>query len=315
MAESAAFHLVWVDRDATPDVPARFRVSAYPSVLVLGPGGENIHRWSGFKKAVEFVEELRDARRRAELFAKGEAWDAPRPRPHVPFSGDGVTALDAIPAPSDEVPGGIVRIDGELFVAQGRTVFVLDPKDGAVRRRLALAAVPQDLDTDGASLLVLDANWTMGEPVLRLDPDSGEVIGTIPAPKEMKAKSGSARGLAWRGDSLFVLEIGGKVHEVDGTTGELRRSVVTGLSWVFGLTFDGTCFVTVGRDAVHWLDATTLRPVRGLPSAYRLRTVGFDGERYLMLEQPEFGFGRQHEPIRVWPQTTVIHRLAVGAAK
>src|SRR5690606_346403 len=158
------------------------RVSAYPSLLVLGPGGENIHRWSGFKKAVEFVEELRDARRRAELFAKGEAWDAPRARPHGPFSGDGVTARDAIRGPSDEVPGGIVRIDGELFVAQGRTVFVLDPKDGAVRRRLALAAVPQDLDTDGASLLVLDANWTMGEPVLRLDPDSGEVIGTIPAP-------------------------------------------------------------------------------------------------------------------------------------
>jgi hypothetical protein len=305
---------VWVDRDATPDIPQRFRVSAYPSLLVLGPGGENIHRWSGFQKPAEFLVELRDGRRRAELFAKGEAWDAAPPRPEVPFAGDGV-ALDAIKAPSDEVPGGIVRFGGELFVAQGRKLFVLDPKDGAVRRQFTLPAVPQDLDTDGESILVLDANWTMGEPILRLDPRSGEVTGRIVPPDEMQAKTGTARGLCWHDGRLFVLEIGGKVHEVDGPTGALRRSVVTGLSWVFGLTFDGAHFVTVGREAVHWLDPQTLQPVRALPSAYRLRTLGWDGARYLILEQPEFGFGRAHEHIRVWPRTTVIHRLGVGAAK
>jgi hypothetical protein len=315
VAESRAFHLVWVDRDATPDVPARFHVSAYPSLLVLGPGGENIHRWSGFRKPAEFLVELRDGKRRADLFAQGEAWDAPRPRPDAPFAGDGVAALDAIRAPSDEVPGGIVRLGGELFVAQGRTLFVLEPKDGAVRRESTLAAVPQDLDTDGESLLVLGADWTKGEPVLRLDPRSGAVTGRIAAPKEMQAKTGAARGLCWHAGKLFVLEIGGTMHEVDGATGELRRSVATGLSWVFGLTFDGDRLVTVGRDAVHWLDPDTLRPVRTLPSAYRLRTIGWDGGRYLILEQPEFGFGRRHEPIRVWPQTTVIHRLAVGARK
>lgn len=300
----------------TPDVPERLRVSAYPALLVLGPGEENLHRWSGFKKPPEFLVELADAQRRAERFAKGEAWDAPRPRPELPFAGEDVVTLGAIPAPSDDVPGGLVRIGDDLFVAQGKTLYALDPNDGALRREHALPFVPQDLDCDGEALLVLNSDWTMGAPILRVDPSTGDTVGEIAAPEAMQGgKSGSARGIAWSAGRLFVLEIGGKLHEVDQATGELRRSVVTGLSWVFGLAFDGERFVTVGRDAVHWLDPQTLRPGRSLPSAYRLRTIGSDGSRLLVMEQPEFGFGRAHECIRVWPQRTVIHRLTVRAGK
>lgn len=316
MAQSDAFHWVLVDRDVTPEVPKRLRVSAYPALLVLGPGEENLHRWSGFKKPPEFLVELADAQRRAELFAKGEAWDAPRPRPELPFAGEDVVTLGAIPAPGDDVPGGLVRIGDDLFVAQGRTLYVLDPSDGALRRTHALPFVPQDLDCDGEALLVLDGNWTMGAPILRVDPASGEAVGEIAAPAAMKnGKTGSARGLAWREGRIYVQEIGGKLHEVDPVSGELLRSVVTGLNWVFGLAFDGERFVTGGRDAVHWLDAKTLLPVRTLASAYRLRTIGVDGERLLVMEQPEFGFGRGHEHIRVWPAQTVIHRLTVRAAR
>ncbi len=312
MAQSKAFHWVLVDRDATPDISERLRVSAYPSLLVLGPKEENIHRWSGFKKPAEFLVEVEDGVRRAGLFAKGEAWDAPRARPAAPFAGDDVVALDALPAPSDDVPGGMVRIGDELFVAQGRTLYALAAGDGKVRRQHALPFVPQDLGTDGEALLVLDSDWTMGAPILRLDRATGAEIGRIAAPPEMKTgKTGSARGLCWRDGALFVLEINGKLHEVDATTGALRRSVVTGLNWVFGLAFDGERFVTGGREAVHWLDARTLKPVRQLASAYRLRTLASDGTRLLVMEQPEFGFGRKHEPIRVWPQTTVVHRLTV----
>lgn len=316
MAQSKAFHWVLVDRDVTPEVPARLRVSAYPSLLLLGPKEENLHRWSGFKHAADFLVELADAQHRAKLFAKGEAWDAPRPRPEVPFAGDDVEALAAIPAPSDDVPGGLVRIGDELFVAQGRTLYVLDPSDGAVRRTHALPFVPQDLDCDGEALLVLDGDWTMGAPILRVSPTTGETIGEIAAPAVMKnGKTGSARGLAWHDGHLYVLEIGGRLHEVDPASGELLRSKVTGVNWVFGLAFDGERFVTGGRDAVHWLDAKELLPVRAVESAYRLRTLGSDGERLLVMEQPEFGFGRAHEHIRVWPTKTVIHRLTVRAAK
>jgi hypothetical protein len=307
VARSREFHWVVVDRDRTPDAPKRWHVSAYPSLLLLGPQEQNIHRFSGFKPADGFLVELEDGLRRWALFRDGKDWDAPRPRPEQPFR---VPDGAVVPAPSDDVPGGVERLGDDLWVAQGRTAFALDPATGEIRRQLALPVVPQDLATDGRSLFVVDAAWTSGAPILVLDPKSGAVQRQIVTKANAGARSSGSRGLCWHDGKLFVLEINGNVHRVDPATGDVEQSFTTGCNWVFGLASDGRQFATVGRTAVHFLDPRTLQPVGSVPSHYRLRAIGWDGKRWRILEQPEFGFGRAHEPIRVWPQRTVIWALA-----
>lgn len=306
MAKSSDFHWVLVDRDATPEIPKRLNVSAYPALLVLGPQEENVHRWSGFLKEPEFLVELDDALRRWKLFREGEPWDAPRPRPEQPFAGRDATA---IPAPSDEVPGGIVRCGDELWVAQGKIVYVLDARTHELRREVTLRMVPQDLTTDGKSIYVVDAQWSQGSPIQQLDSVTGNPQRRITTAANRGKPGAGARGICWHDGKLYVLEISGKVHRVDPASGDVEQTFTTGCNWVFGLTFDGQRFVTVGRTAVHFLDPETLQPIEQIDSNYRLRAIGHDGDALLILEQPEFGFGRKHEQIRVWPRKTVIWRL------
>ena len=81
MALSRKFLWVKVDRDVTPDVPKRFGVHAYPTLLTLGAKEEKVHRTSGFKKPPEFRAQLDDALRRVALYKAGKEWDEPNPRP------------------------------------------------------------------------------------------------------------------------------------------------------------------------------------------------------------------------------------------
>ena len=58
VARSKRFVWLLVNRDRTPEVPKRFNVSAYPTLLTLGDGLEKIHRFQGFRKAAEVLAEL-----------------------------------------------------------------------------------------------------------------------------------------------------------------------------------------------------------------------------------------------------------------
>jgi len=92
------------------------------------------------------------------------------------------------------------------------------------------------------------------------------------------------------------------------------RTAACGQRWVFGLAFDGRHLVTVStRKSMHLLDPETFETVRSMATHYPLRAVGFDGGRYLLMEQPVFGHGIRHERMRVWPEETVVHRLRLSS--
>jgi glutamine cyclotransferase len=84
--------------------------------------------------------------------------------------------------------------------------------------------------------------FQIAEAVIRkIDPKSGEVLATIPAPGD-----GGDSGLAWAEGSLWVGQHRGrKIHQVDPETGKVLRTIesdrfVTGVTWVNGELWHGT---------------------------------------------------------------------------
>jgi len=77
--------------------------------------------------------------------------------------------------------------------------------------------------------------------IRKIDPGTGEVLATIPAPG-----NGSDSGLAWAEGSLWVGQHRGrKIHQVDPETGAVLRTIdsdrfVTGVTWVDGELWHGT---------------------------------------------------------------------------
>lgn len=308
MALTESFHLVFVNRDVTPDVTRRFNVSAYPSLAVLGPQDENVHRFSGFKKPDAFRAELEEGLRRYGMFRRGEAWDTPAPRPARIAD---VESIEIIPAPSEEIPSGITWLDGEIQVFQGNTLFALRPEDGSARVRHEFPFSVRDLCTDGTLLYGVEYGWTAGGPIHVIDPATGTVQRRIVTAANAKNRYSAGAGIAFAEGKLYVLEVSGKIHELDPRTGVVRRTMQTSQRYVGGLAFDGQHLVTGSRDGLHLLDPDSGAVVRTLATAYPLRAVGVAAGRYLLMEQPVFGFGREHERIRVWPQQTKIYSLAL----
>jgi outer membrane protein assembly factor BamB len=79
------------------------------------------------------------------------------------------------------------------------------------------------------------------QEVLRIDPETGRVLATIPAPG-----GGGDSGLAWAEGTLWVGQHRGrKIHQVDPKTGAILRTiesnrVVTGVTWIDGELWHGT---------------------------------------------------------------------------
>jgi len=77
--------------------------------------------------------------------------------------------------------------------------------------------------------------------ILKIDPRTGEVIATIPAPG-----NGEEAGLAWAEGSLWVGQHHGRrIHQVNPETGDVLRTIdcdrfVTGVTWVDGELWHGT---------------------------------------------------------------------------
>ena len=77
--------------------------------------------------------------------------------------------------------------------------------------------------------------------IRKIDPASGEVLGTIPAPG-----NGGDSGLAWAEGSLWVGQHRDRrIHQVDPETGAVLRTIefdrfVTGVTWVEGELWHGT---------------------------------------------------------------------------
>jgi glutamine cyclotransferase len=77
--------------------------------------------------------------------------------------------------------------------------------------------------------------------ISKIDPTSGRVISTIPAPG-----NGGDSGLAWAEGTLWVGQNRGrKIHQIDPETGAILHTIesnrfVTGVTWVDGELWHGT---------------------------------------------------------------------------
>jgi len=296
-----------VNRDRTPDLPKRYNVSAYPTLLVLSGDDEKIHRFAGYRKPPEFCAELRDAARRAVLHQSGVPWDEPLPRPPTLASGRRVATF---PAPSEEVPAGATLHRGRLFLAQGGTLHRVDPGTGAREASFPLPANVVDLCSDGTSLFACEYGWTAGAAIHRIDASTGAVEQSIVTEANKANRSLGAKGIAWRAGKLYVLEgMQGRIHELDPATGAVARVLETGATWLAGLDFDGRQFVAGSRDAILRLDAETGRAVERIAVHYPVRSLAAGPAGLYVLEQPISDFGVRHETIRLWPKTTLVHLL------
>jgi outer membrane protein assembly factor BamB len=128
-----------------------------------------------------------------------------------------------------------VTFDGvHVWVATGQALRAIDPGSGVEARALAVAC---DAGTayDGHFLYQLSAGR-----IAKLDPATGEVVATIPAPTPT-----ASTGLAWAEGTLWVGQLGGQIHQIDPATGAILRTImtdrhVTGVTWVDGELWHGT---------------------------------------------------------------------------
>ena len=135
---------------------------------------------------------------------------------------------------SERVHG--VTHDGQrVWAATDEGIVAFDPANGEITQTLERAG---DAGTafDGRYL------YQIAEARIdKIDPASGRVLASIPAPG-----AGADSGLTWAEGSLWVGQYRDrKIHQIDPTTGAIRRTIesdrfVTGVTWVDGELWHGT---------------------------------------------------------------------------
>ena len=130
---------------------------------------------------------------------------------------------------------GVTHDGSRVWVATGAALVAFDPRSGESAHTLDRAC---DAGTafDGQYL------YQIAEARIdKIDPASGEVLATIPAPGH-----GSDSGLTWAEGSLWVGQYRDrKIHQIDPETGVVKRTIesnrfVTGVTWVDGDLWHGT---------------------------------------------------------------------------
>lgn len=307
VAKSKRFVWLLVNRDRTPEVPKRFNVSAYPTLLTLGDDLEKVHRFQGFKKEAQVLELLDDALARHAKYRKGAEWDTPAPRPKELCKG---LKIDTFAAPSSGVPAGMTLLGKQLWVGQLGKLHRVDPATGKVLATHDLPRSVLDLANDGKRLYALESGWTAGRPIHVIDPATGKTVRSIVTEANKKNRAHGAKGIAWKDGKLYVLAgMRGVIHRLDPESGDLTGKVQTPKTWLAGLDIDEETFLTVSRSHLYRFDLTTGKLRAELPVNYPLRSVAAGGGVTYVMEQPVFGFDKQHQRIQVWPRKTVVYRL------
>src|SRR5574342_385565 len=126
---------------------------------------------------------------------------------------------------------GIDHVHGVTF--DGAHVWFA--RGGALVRELAV-------DADAGTAFDGEYLWQLaGDRIQKVDPRSGQVVATIPAPAH-----GRDSGLTWAEGTLWVGEYRArKIHQIDAETGVILRTIdsdrfVTGVSWVNGELWHAT---------------------------------------------------------------------------
>ena len=131
--------------------------------------------------------------------------------------------------------GGVTYDGQQVWFAAGGELRSFDPASGDARQSIDVAA-HAGTAFDGTHLYQISESR-----IHRIDPKTGEVLGTIPAPG-----NGGDSGLAWAEGSLWVGEHRArKIHQIDPETGAIIRTIesnrfVTGVTWVDGELWHGT---------------------------------------------------------------------------
>ena len=327
VALSRRFLWVEVNKDHPPGdaIAKRFNVSAYPSFITINRKQEKIYRFSAYMKPPQFVGELNEALRRWNLYRAGQEWDDPASRPET-ICDQGT--VETVRAPGSGVSGGIAVHGGDLLLAQwpdrlpgsgsdeGRepsaTLYRLDLATGAVKGKAPISTSIADVCSDGRTLFAVESGWTAGFPIHEIDVATGTNVRAIVTEENKKNKSYGAKGIACHRDRLFVLDgMPGTIHEVDKVTGGIVRTLTTGEKWLAGLAVDGDLFVAGSRTAIFWINPESGQVVRKVPVNYQIRSIEAHGGAIYIMEQPVFGYDKEHRWIQVWPRPsqTVIYKL------
>jgi glutamine cyclotransferase len=126
-----------------------------------------------------------------------------------------------------------VTFDGRhVWFAAGDRLLAFDPDDGKLQRSIEVAS-HAGTAFDGKHLFQIAED--------RIDPATGCILATIPAPG-----GGDDSGLAWAEGALWVGQPRGrKIHQIDPETGNILRTIesnriVTGVTWVDHELWHGT---------------------------------------------------------------------------
>jgi hypothetical protein len=303
---SKAFTWVAFDRDRHREAIRPFNILAYPSVLVLGPDGENIHRFEGYRTPDEMLDELDEALRRYGLFQEGKDWVDPPTRPPQVLRG---ATAEKIPLPMLEVGRGVAFVGKEMFVVQGINLHRFDAQSGKWLQSYPIPDGIHDLCSDGTLIYALSWGWSKGDPIYVFDPANGSTVMEIVTESNKENKQLSAEGIEWFKSELYVLADRGVVYIVDPGTGKVRLSLKTPRH-TYGLAFDGENFATVDRTGVHMFSPSG-KPGPSIETNYPLGSIGFKDGIWYLLESEVYGFDRNHKRVRVWPKEAVIHKVAL----
>jgi len=285
-----------------------FHVFTFPSILVLGPENENIHRIEGFRPPPMFLADLDEALRRYSLFEKGEKWDARKPRPGTLFPG---RKTETMGLPIDEPGHGVTFVEGKLFVAQARNLFGFDAETLEWKTSFPLPMKNvRDLCTDGTLIYVLPWGWSKGEPIHAVDPTTGETVIEIVTERNKKQRHSSAQGIEWFKGELYVLADRGRIYIINPTDGKIRISIGTDTPG-YGLVYDGEHMVTVNQRGVHFMTVSG-QHVRSIATNYPLGSVGFKDGVYHLFESEIRGFDRLHRFIRIWPEKVLLYKTTLN---
>jgi len=139
------------------------------------------------------------------------------------------------PFPGAETVHGVTYDGHNVWFATGSKLITVDPASGKTGRSINVTA---DAGTalDGRYL------YQLAEAEIRkIDPDTGKVVHTIPAPG-----AGGDSGLTWAEGTLWVGQNRARrIHQIDPQTGAILRTIesnrfVTGVTWVDGEFWHGT---------------------------------------------------------------------------
>jgi hypothetical protein len=312
-------------------------------MLVLSPKEENIYRWSGYAETEPYLHQMKTALTRYDLYRAGKVWDALEPRPGS-ISSAGICKV--LNAPVDDRLNGLCFAQGVLWCLHKDRLFELDPSTGNTLRTHSVSGqdIYVDLAADENILYLLPYGWTAGQGILRLDLKKGTWDAPLETAENKTSKVYGARGIAVRGGILFIASHLG-IQKVNPRTGEAGKAISPELKGyrifgISGLDFDGADLVGVGTIEKVKLDAggkpidnwygldkqrprlnviLRMDPETGIvrrfePLNYAVSTLACGDGIFWLADQPEMGFDRKNQPVRLQPSKMAIHRLVLDAS-